>query len=73
VGPTPAGSLSGHVAATCRYYGIRPQCYYGWLRRYESDGLQGLKDRWSRPHKILWLCVDDVRSPRVSVGYLPGW
>ena len=51
--------VSGNVAATCRYY--------GWLRRYEADGLDGLKDRSSRPHhsprvtqaevieKILWL------------------
>ena len=48
--------VSGIVAATCRYYGISRQCYYGWLRRYEADGLDGLKDRSSRPH----------RSPRVT-------
>jgi transposase len=59
--------VSGNVAATCRYYGISRQCYYGWLRRYEADGLDGLKDRSSRPHhsprvtqaevieKIVWL------------------
>jgi len=59
--------ISGNVAATCRYYGISRQCYYGWLRRYEADGLDGLKDRSSRPHhsprvteaevieKIVWL------------------
>jgi transposase-like protein len=59
--------VSGNVAATCRYYGISRQCYYGWLRRYEADGLEGLKDRSLRPHhspratqvdvveKILWL------------------
>jgi transposase-like protein len=35
--------VSGNVAATCRYYGISRQCYYGWLRRYEADGLDGLK------------------------------
>ena len=40
--------VSGNVAATCRYYGISRQCYYGWLRRYEADGLDGLKDRSSR-------------------------
>jgi Helix-turn-helix domain len=33
------------VAATCRYYGISRECYYRWLRRYEADGLDGLKDR----------------------------
>jgi transposase len=59
--------VSGNVAATCRYYGISRQSYYGWLRRYEADGLDGLKDRSSRPHhsprmtpvevveKIVWL------------------
>ena len=24
---------------------ISRQCYYGWLRRYEANGLDGLKDR----------------------------
>ena len=59
--------VSGDVAATCRYYGISRQCSYGWLRRYQADGVEGLKDRSSRPHvspkatqaevveKILWL------------------
>ena len=59
--------VSFNVAASCRYYGISRQCYYGWLRRYEADGLDGLKDRSSRPHrspnvtgaevveKIIWL------------------
>ena len=59
--------VSGNVAASCRYYGISRQCYYGWLRRYETDGLEGLKDRSQRPHhspratqaevveKIVWL------------------
>ena len=35
--------VSGNVAATCRYYGISRQCYYGWLRRYQADGLEGLE------------------------------
>ena len=30
-----------NVTATCRYYGISRQCYHGWLRRYEADGLEG--------------------------------
>jgi transposase-like protein len=50
------GEVSGNVAATCRYYGISRQCYYGWLRRYGAAGLDGLKDRSSRPH----------HSPRVT-------
>jgi hypothetical protein len=35
--------VSGNVAATCRYYGISRQCYYGWLRRFEADGLDGIE------------------------------
>ena len=30
--------VSGNVAATCRYYGISRQAYYGWLKRYETEG-----------------------------------
>ena len=48
--------VSGNVAATCRYYGISRECYYRWRRRYEADGLEGLKDRSHRPH----------RSPRAT-------
>ncbi|MFI8170924.1 IS481 family transposase [Streptomyces sp. NPDC085931] len=62
-----AEEVSGNIAATCRYYGISRQCFYTWRRRYEAEGLDGLKDRSSAPHhtphattadvveKILWL------------------
>ena len=33
--------VNGSVAATCRYYGISRQCYYGWLRRYEAHAWRG--------------------------------
>jgi hypothetical protein len=42
--------VSLNVAATCGYYGISRQCYYGRLSRFQADGLEGLKDRSSRPH-----------------------
>ena len=42
--------VSGSVAATCRYYGISRTCYYRWLKRYEQEGLDRLKDRSSAPH-----------------------
>ncbi|MFE7161494.1 helix-turn-helix domain-containing protein [Streptomyces sp. NPDC057636] len=38
------------LVATCRHYGISRPCYYTWLRRYEAEGLDGLKDRSSAPH-----------------------
>ena len=43
--------VSFNVAASCRYYGISRQCYDGWLRRYQADGLDGLKYRSSRPYQ----------------------
>ncbi|MFG2123898.1 helix-turn-helix domain-containing protein [Streptomyces sp. NPDC048710] len=62
-----AEEVSGKIAATCRYYAISRQRFYTWCRRYEAEGLDGLKDRSSAPHhtphatagdvveKILWL------------------
>ena len=34
---------------TCRYYGISRQVFYTWYRRYETEGLAGLRDRSTRP------------------------
>jgi transposase len=34
---------------TCRYFGITRQTYYTWLRRYETEGVDGLRDRSKRP------------------------
>ena len=46
-----AEEVTGNVARTCRYYGISRQTFYKWLRRYEEQGLEGLRDRSSRPHQ----------------------
>jgi transposase InsO family protein len=45
-----AEEVSGNVALTCRYYGISRQVFYVWKRRYEAQGIQGLRDRSRRPH-----------------------
>lgn len=45
-----AEEVTGNVARTCRYYGVSRQCFYTWQRRYEAEGLDGLRDRSSRPH-----------------------
>ncbi|WSW00664.1 leucine zipper domain-containing protein [Streptomyces sp. NBC_01006] len=42
--------VTGNVALTCRYYGISRPCFYKWLRRYQDEGLEGLRDRSSKPH-----------------------
>ena len=44
-----AEEVSGNVAATCRYYGISRNVFYRWKRRYEDEGIEGLKDRSSAP------------------------
>jgi transposase len=74
--------VSGNVAATCRYYGISRQAYYGWLKRYEADGEEGLGDRSSAPHysptatnaevveKILWLRQQYHFGPQKIAMYL---
>jgi transposase-like protein len=45
-----AEEITGNVALTCRYYGISRQVFYKWRRRYDADGLEGLRDRSHRPH-----------------------
>jgi transposase len=45
-----AREVTGNVAKTCRYYGISRQAYYKWLRRYEEEGIEGLRDRSRAPH-----------------------
>jgi transposase len=45
--------VSGNVAMTCRYFGISRPTYYTWLRRYEADGVDGLRDRSKRPRTSL--------------------
>ena len=44
-----AEEVTGNVALTCRYYGISRTVFYTWLRRYQADGLAGLRDRSKRP------------------------
>jgi nitrogen regulatory protein PII/transposase len=45
-----AEEVTGNVAMTCRYYGISRQVYYRWLRRYQEQGIDALRDLSRRPH-----------------------
>jgi len=45
-----AEEVSGCVSTTCRYYGITRQTFYKWRRRYEAEGVDGLRERSRRPH-----------------------
>jgi transposase len=44
-----AEEITGNVSLTCRYDGISRQCFYTWKRRYQAQGLDGLRDRSHRP------------------------
>src|SRR3979409_177800 len=45
----PAEGVGGKSAASGRHYGISRNVFYRWKRRYEDEGLEGLKDRSSAP------------------------
>ena len=38
-----AEEVTGNVAMTCRYYGITRQTFYCWMRRYQEQGVDGLR------------------------------
>jgi transposase-like protein len=47
-----AKRLSGNVSQTCRFFGVSRALYYIWKKRYEKNGLAGLRDLPRRPHHI---------------------
>src|SRR6185437_10395229 len=44
-----ADEVTGNVAMTCRYYGVSRQQFYTWRKRFDEDGVDGLRDRSRRP------------------------
>lgn len=48
-----------NVTELCELFGISRECGYKWLRRFEQDGIDGLKDR-SRAPKSCPHAVDDA-------------
>ena len=57
-----AEEITGNVALTCRYDGISRQVFYKWRRRYDELGLDGLRDRSSRPR----VCPNETRTEVVG-------
>ncbi|MFF7655785.1 helix-turn-helix domain-containing protein [Streptomyces sp. NPDC007983] len=41
--------VTGNVAMSCRYFGISRQAYYTWYRRYQAEGVEGLRTRSKAP------------------------
>ncbi|MGW6865138.1 helix-turn-helix domain-containing protein [Streptomyces sp. NPDC054901] len=62
-----AEEVTGNVALTCRYYGISRTCFYKWQRRYQDEGLEGLRDRSSKPHH----CPHATEAPRPRCNQAP--
>jgi len=52
-------SRGKNARQTCRYFGISPQTFYRWKRRYDPRHLETLEDRSRRPR--------DVRQPTYSI------
>jgi transposase InsO family protein len=47
-----AQRVSGNVSQTCRFFGVSRALFYIWKKRYEKDGVAGLRDQSRRPHQI---------------------
>jgi len=45
-------SHSGNARLTCRYFGISPQTFYRWKRRYNPKRLESLEERSRCPHQL---------------------
>jgi putative transposase len=45
-------SHSWNARLTCRYFGISPQTFYRWKRRYDSRHTEGLEDGSHRPKHV---------------------
>ena len=41
-----------NAALTCRHFGISPDTFYRWWRRYQRQGPRGLEDRSHRPRRV---------------------
>ena len=57
-----AKRLSGNVSQTCRFFGVSRALYYIWKKRYEQNGLAGLRDQPRRPHNIRYRIPPEIVS-----------
>jgi hypothetical protein len=76
--------VTGNVAMSCRYLVISRQAYYTWYRRYQAEGIEGLRTRPKAPKhipnathveavgKIIYLRQNDHFGPEKIAMYLIG-
>jgi putative transposase len=60
-------------AELCRRYGISRPTGYQWLKRYRSDGLDGLKDRSHRPRSCAHATSASVIARVLEIRDKRGW
>jgi transposase InsO family protein len=57
-----AQRVSGNVSQTCRFFGVSRALFYIWKKRYEKNGLAGLRDQSRRPHHIRYRIPPEIVS-----------
>jgi len=57
-----AQRVSGNVSQTCRFFGVSRAHFYIWKKRYEKNGLAGLRDQSRRPHRIRFQTPPEIVS-----------
>jgi transposase InsO family protein len=45
-------SHGNNARLTCRYFGISPQTFYRWKRRYDSSHVKSLENKTCRPNRV---------------------
>jgi transposase InsO family protein len=60
-------------AELCRRYNITRPTGYEWLRRYRTDGLDGLKDRSHRPYSCAHATAPSVVTRVLQIRDKRGW
>lgn len=60
---------------TCRHFGISPDTFYTWFRRYDPRNLSSLEDRSRRPHRVRQPMTppDDVAQIKALRERYPRW
>lgn len=59
--------ITHKVAPTCRYFGIARGTFYIWYHRYLSLGVEGLKNKSSRPFRVHRWLPKDVRDTIIQL------
>jgi transposase len=54
--------VSGNVRQTCRFFGVSRALFYIWKKRFEKNGLAGLRDQPRRPYHIRYRIPPEIVS-----------